>query len=181
MRHPFKHLQRVLWRDIPFQTFITWVTHYTNHSQLALQMKTIHRCFPLSAHNVYTVKLLWQPFCSYLTIISGRQFLSRASKNKEYSWHKSLMTSHSNFPSSSIEKAYDTARVIICCFYHVDPLFKPPRPMKLTKRLSTKDKASIALAARSMVTTAVSVTILSNWDNSEQFWIHLKSLANTIT
>ena len=26
----------------------------TSHSQLTLQLKTIHRCFPLSAHNVYS-------------------------------------------------------------------------------------------------------------------------------
>ena len=37
-----------------YETFMMWVAHDANHSKLTPQMKTMHMCFPLSAHSIYS-------------------------------------------------------------------------------------------------------------------------------
>ena len=82
-----------------YETFMIWVAHDTNHSKLTPQMKTMHMCFSLSAHCIYskvamvTILLLLaiirislkitQNFCS-----EGILFLRHSWY--DHSWHESF-------------------------------------------------------------------------------------------
>ena len=69
---------------IHFETFMRWVAHDTGPSNLAHQdgnivVTTIHRCFPLSPHNIYSevaIVTICTYFCDCLVLaISGIESL----------------------------------------------------------------------------------------------------------